>query len=86
MGIGNGDRIFAKDVLRIELSGPSQPHLTLVDLPGLFNAANSEQSKADAAMVQDIICNYMKRERSIIVAVVSAKSDFALQSVTKFAR
>ncbi|TLD33329.1 hypothetical protein PspLS_00642 [Pyricularia sp. CBS 133598] len=74
MGIENGGRIFAKDVLRVELSGPSQPHLTLVDLPGLFNAA----------MVQYLVCDYMKR--SIIVAVVSAKSDFALQSVTKFAR
>ncbi|KAL5917100.1 hypothetical protein ACKVWE_006738 [Pyricularia oryzae] len=52
---------------KVDNLGPSQPHLTLVDLPGLFNAANSEQSKADAAMVQDIICNYMKRERSIIV-------------------
>ncbi len=31
---GTGE--FYEDILRIELTGPSQPHLTMVDLPGLF--------------------------------------------------
>jgi hypothetical protein len=37
MGLSEA-RVFSTDVLRVELSGPDQPHLTLVDLPGLFRA------------------------------------------------
>jgi hypothetical protein len=40
MGLDTQNRAFALDVLRVELSGPSRPHLTLVDLPGLFQASN----------------------------------------------
>lgn len=42
MGIGDASslaseaRAFAKDVLSIEIEGPSRPQLTLVDLPGLI--------------------------------------------------
>ena len=38
MGIGSGAKAFSDDVLRVEISGPEQPHLTLVDLPGLIHA------------------------------------------------
>ncbi|KAL1953240.1 hypothetical protein VTO42DRAFT_3355 [Malbranchea cinnamomea] len=79
-------RVFSTDVLRVELSGPQQPHLTMVDLPGLFEAGNRDQSEEDAEMVKSLVLSYMRSERSVILAVVSAKSDFALQSVTKYAR
>ncbi|KAI0832151.1 P-loop containing nucleoside triphosphate hydrolase protein [Hypoxylon sp. FL0890] len=87
MGIGiDRGRTFCKDILRIELSGPTQPHLTIVDLPGLFRAGNKEQSSEDAAIVQSLVLSYMKNPRSIILAVVSAQSNFALQEVTQHAR
>ncbi|KAI0849468.1 P-loop containing nucleoside triphosphate hydrolase protein [Daldinia vernicosa] len=87
MGVGfDQGRTFCKDVLRIELSGPTQPHLTIVDLPGLFRAGNKEQSAEDAAIVQSLVLSYMKNPRSIILAVVSAQSNFALQEVTQHAR
>lgn len=87
MGLqGNGGKVFSKDVLRIEISGPTQPHLTMVDLPGLFLAGNKDQSAADSAIVKSLVLDYMKRPRSIILAVVSAKSDFALQQVTEHTR
>lgn len=85
MGVGE-HKAFSSDVLRVELSGPQQPHLTMVDLPGLFRAGNREQSAEDADLVRDLVLSYMKRERTIILAVVSAKSDFALQEVTQLAR
>ena len=34
---------FSTDVLRIESTSPSAPNLTLVDLPGLFGAADKNQ-------------------------------------------
>ena len=68
------------------MSGPSQPHLTLVDLPGLFRAGNRLQTDADAEAVTSLVLSYMKKTRSIILAVVSAKNDFANQIVTKYVR
>ncbi|KAI1315614.1 P-loop containing nucleoside triphosphate hydrolase protein [Xylariaceae sp. FL0255] len=85
MGLDNG-KIFSTDTLRVKISGPAQPHLTMVDLPGLFLAGNKDQSEDDAALVKDLVLSYMKKPRSIILAVVSAKSDFALQQVTRHAR
>jgi GTPase SAR1 family protein len=80
------DRGFSRDILRVEFSAPQQPHLTLVDLPGLFEAGNSQQSEEDASMVESMVRGYMENPRSIILAVVSAKSEFAVQKVTKFTR
>ncbi|OAQ95105.1 dynamin family protein [Purpureocillium lilacinum] len=86
MGLNGGKKSFSNDILRVELSGPEQPHLTMVDLPGLFQAGNSTQSDEDAELVTRMVIRYMRRPRSIILAVVSAKSDFALQAVTRHAR
>ncbi|KAK3933699.1 P-loop containing nucleoside triphosphate hydrolase protein, partial [Diplogelasinospora grovesii] len=44
MDLNGNNKVFSTDVLRIEISGPSQPHLTMVDLPGLFLAGNKDQS------------------------------------------
>ncbi|KID95315.1 interferon-induced GTP-binding protein Mx, partial [Metarhizium majus ARSEF 297] len=79
-------KAFSTDILRVELCGPTQPHLTMVDLPGLFRAGNRDQSVKDAAVVRKMVRSYVKRPRSIILAVVSAKSDFALQEITEMAR
>ena len=86
MGIDKGGRTFGRDILRVELSGPKQPHLTLVDLPGLFHAGNKLQSTSDAEAVKQLVQSYMKKSRSVILAVISAKNDYANQIVTTFAR
>ncbi|KAK7755082.1 hypothetical protein SLS62_002897 [Diatrype stigma] len=86
MGLDVNGKVFSADILRIEISGPSQPHLTMVDLPGLFLAGNKDQTAKDAELVKALVLDYMKRPRSIILAVVSAKSDFALQQVTQHSR
>lgn len=85
-GTGEFSKEFYEDILRIELTGPEQPHLTMVDLPGLFRSGNKEQSDADARVVHGMVERYMARPRSIILTVVSAKYDYVLQEVTKMAR
>ena len=85
MGIDQNKR-FANDTLRVELNGPDQPHLTIIDLPGLFAAADKDQNLEDASKVDDMVLNYMDRVRTIILAVVSAKVEFSLQRVTAFTR
>ncbi|KAL9099779.1 MAG: hypothetical protein Q9163_004766 [Psora crenata] len=86
MGLGSGANSFTNDVLRVELSGPEQPHLTLVDLPGLIHAESKHQSAEDVQLVSSLVRSYMANTRSIILAVVSAKNDYANQIVTKLAR
>lgn len=79
-------RAFSKDLLRVEVSGPDRPHLTIVDLPGLIHSETKQQSASDVELVQDVVQAYMTEPRSIILAVVSAKNDYANQIVLKLAR
>ena len=86
MGLNSDTKAFSDDVLRVEISGPKQPHLTLVDLPGLIHAENKQQSARDLQLVSSLVRFYMANSRSIILAVVSARNDYANQIVTKLAR
>ncbi|KAH8742896.1 dynamin family protein [Diaporthe sp. PMI_573] len=86
MGLAEMTKAFAEDVLRVEISGPKRPHLTIVDLPGLIHAENKLQTAADVNMVQEMVRSYMANGRSIILAVVSAKNDYPNQIVLKMAR
>jgi GTPase SAR1 family protein len=86
MGISMQGKSFSKDLLRIEISGPHHPHLTIVDLPGLIHSETKQQSASDVELVRDVVQSYMEKPRSIILAVVSAKNDFANQVVLKLAR
>jgi GTPase SAR1 family protein len=86
MAIGSLGRAFSKDLWRVEVSGPDRPHLTIVDLPVLIHSETKQQSTADVELVQDVVKSYMKERRSIILAVVSAKNDYANQIVLKLAR
>ncbi|KAI1087991.1 P-loop containing nucleoside triphosphate hydrolase protein [Rostrohypoxylon terebratum] len=79
MGVGNDHgRTFCKDVLRIELSGPTQPHLTIVDLPGLFRAGNKDQSAEDAA-----ISNFALQEVTQLAREIDVRGTRTLGLITK---
>ncbi|KAJ5882273.1 uncharacterized protein N7529_000945 [Penicillium soppii] len=86
MGISTHGKAFSNDLLRVEISGPDRPHLTIVDLPGLIHSETRQQSAADVQLVQDVVQSYMRESRSVILAVVSAKNDFANQIVLRLAR
>lgn len=86
MGLAGTINAFSEDVLRVEISGPDHPHLTIVDLPGLIHAENKQQTAADVNLVQQMVRSYMANRRSIILAVVSAKNDYPNQIVLKLAR
>ncbi|KAI1430551.1 dynamin family protein [Xylaria sp. CBS 124048] len=86
MGISTHGKAFSKDLLRVEITGPNRPHLTIVDLPGLIHSETKQQSAHDVELVQEVVTSYMKQPRSIILAVISAKNDYANQIVLKLAR
>ena len=78
---GSTPRAFAKDVLSIEIEGPSRPQLTLVDIPGLIQTDTKGVTKADVDLVGDITDQYIKQDRTICLAVVSAANDYANQKI-----
>jgi GTPase SAR1 family protein len=82
MGL-SGDHAICDDVLRLEITGPDLPHLTLVDLPGLI--ADAKDTK-DIELVETMVKTYMKNPRSIILAIVSAQNDKQNQKVLRLAR
>ncbi|KIW80365.1 hypothetical protein Z517_06980 [Fonsecaea pedrosoi CBS 271.37] len=86
IGIGQDGHLFSKDVLRVEVLGPELPHLTLVDLPGLYHAPDESQTAEGVDFVESLVLSYLRNKRSVILAVISAKSDIALQKITAFTR
>jgi hypothetical protein len=86
MGISTTSSAFSNDALRVEISRPTQQHLTIVDLPGLIHSENKQQTPVDVSLVLSMVRRYMANRRSIILAVVSAKNDYANQIVTKLAK
>lgn len=84
--MAQGKGAFAKDVLRIEIAGPDQPHLTLVDLPGLIHSENKLQTATDVEVIGKLVEKYIGNLRTIILPVISAKNDYANQIILKKAR
>ncbi|KAE8143529.1 P-loop containing nucleoside triphosphate hydrolase protein [Aspergillus pseudotamarii] len=88
MGINEEDAVnsgFSDDVLKVAISGPDKPELTLVDLPGLYLATSRDQGPKGIQIVEALTEKYMKNTRTIILAVISAKTDYHLQKVLDMA-
>ena len=64
IGLGREGHMFSKDVLRVEVSGPTQPHLTLVDLPGLYHAPDESQSAEGVEFVESLVLSYLRNKRT----------------------
>ena len=79
-------RAFAKDVLSIEIAGPTRPQLTLVDLPGLVQTETKGVTEADIQLVTEITDRYISQHRTICLAVVAATNDYANQGILKKVR
>ncbi|KAL2261180.1 hypothetical protein VTK26DRAFT_4614 [Humicola hyalothermophila] len=54
LGLNGNVKVFGMDILRVEISGPSRPHLTMVDLPGPFIASNKDQSEDHVKVVEPV--------------------------------
>ncbi|KAB8263271.1 P-loop containing nucleoside triphosphate hydrolase protein [Aspergillus pseudonomiae] len=89
MGVGGNSAVstFSKDILRLEISGPEEDHLSVIDVPGIFkNTTPGLTSKSDIAVVREMVEGYMKNPRSIMLAVVPANVDIATQEIIEMAR
>ncbi|KAH8900811.1 dynamin family protein [Thozetella sp. PMI_491] len=71
---------FSNDILRVEIYSPDVDSLTLVDLPGFYRTATDKQGETGKRIVNEIIDTFMRQERSIILAVVTANHPYASQA------
>ena len=78
---------FSNDVLRLEISGPDQEHLSVIDVPGIFKSTTEGvTTKADIQLVRNMVKGYMDNPRSIMLAVVPANVDLATQEILEIPR
>ncbi|RPA93734.1 P-loop containing nucleoside triphosphate hydrolase protein [Choiromyces venosus 120613-1] len=80
------EKRFSNHVLKIELSGPDHPHLSVVDVPGLFHNPTRYQTREDSVIIRDLIESYITDRRTIIMAVMDGRNNLANQEVFRMAR
>lgn len=73
---------FSTDVLRLEIGGPEQEHLSVIDVPGLFQRhKEGVTTKADIELVNRMVYGYMRNPRSVMLTVIPANVDIATQGI-----
>lgn len=78
---------FSNDIFRLEICGPNEDHLSVIDVPGIFkNTTPGLTSKTDIQLVRDMVLGYMRNPRSIMLTVVPANVDIATQEIIELAR
>ena len=78
--------IFSEDILKIEIYGPNEDYLTVIDVPGIFrNSTEGITTKKDIALVNDLVRKYIKDRRTIILAVLPSNVDIATQEILALA-
>lgn len=56
---------FTQDVFRLEICGPEEDNLSIIDVPGIFkNTASGLTTKLDMEMVKKMVLGYMRKPRS----------------------
>ncbi|KIX04833.1 uncharacterized protein Z518_05704 [Rhinocladiella mackenziei CBS 650.93] len=77
---------FSRDVLRLEICGPTQEHLSVIDVPGIFkNTTPGITTKEDISLVRSMVLGYMENPRSVMLAVIPANVDVATQEILQLA-
>ncbi|EFR02685.1 interferon-induced GTP-binding protein Mx1 [Nannizzia gypsea CBS 118893] len=91
--MGLNDRTaFSRDVLSVEICGPDLPQLLLTFwvVRWLTCPASSilpiSQSDEDVELIKSLVESYISQNRTIILAVISAKNDYANQVILKNCR
>lgn len=78
--------VFSEDILKIELCGPREDYLTVIDVPGIFrNHTEGVTTKEDIALVNNLVRRYIKDRRTIVLAVLPSNVDIATQEILALA-
>lgn len=80
-------RVFSEDILKIEICGPDEDYLTVIDVPGIFrDATEGFTTKKDIKLVRNMVKKYIKNNRTIILAVLPSNVDIATQEILSLAK
>ncbi|OQE16540.1 hypothetical protein PENFLA_c027G00286 [Penicillium flavigenum] len=83
---GDQKPTFSNSVLQLEIRGPNESHLSVIDVPGIFrNTTPDRTTKNDITMVRNMVLRYMQNQRSIMLAVVPADVNIATQEIIQMA-
>ena len=78
--------VFSEDILKIEICGPDEDYLTVIDVPGIFrDPTEGITTKEDVQIVRNMVKNYIKNSRTIILAVLPSNVDIATQEILALA-
>ncbi|KKZ63827.1 hypothetical protein EMCG_01932 [[Emmonsia] crescens] len=79
--------IFSTDVLRLEICGPDEDRLSIIDVPGIFkNTTSGLTTKEDIQLVRDMVQVYMQNPRTVMLTIVPANVDIATQEILEMAK
>ncbi|KLJ11831.1 hypothetical protein EMPG_13014 [Blastomyces silverae] len=85
--LGAFGKTFSTDVLRLEVCGPDEDHLSIIDVPGIFkNTTSGLTTKEDIQLVRNMVQGYMKNPRSVMLTIVPANVDIATQEILEMAK
>ncbi|KAF4778116.1 dynamin family protein [Colletotrichum scovillei] len=76
---------FSRDILRVEICGPDEEHLTFIDVPAVLTLNKGITTTTDVAMVKSMVKDYIKDSRTIILAVIPCNVDVATQTILTYA-
>jgi len=84
--LSSPQKTFSDDVLRLEVCGPMQEHLSIIDVPGIFKKTTQGlTTKSDMDMVRSMVHTYMQNPRSVMLVVIPANVDIATQEILEMA-
>ncbi|CAG8042383.1 unnamed protein product [Penicillium salamii] len=82
---GNCNQEISEEVLELDIAGPDQPNLILVDLPGLDHTGVGDKAQEGGDCAVEVARKYMKNPQSIILAILSADLPTKSQKVLDIA-
>ncbi|KAL9602656.1 MAG: hypothetical protein Q9219_001645 [cf. Caloplaca sp. 3 TL-2023] len=62
-----GNRNFATDIFKIELSGPNRSTFGAIELPGVFEPQSTELTEREKHGIRDMIASYVSQKKNIMV-------------------
>lgn len=81
-----GEKTFSRDILKIEKCGPTEDYLTVLDVPGIFRlTSKGHTTEGDRSLVRDMVTDFIKDKRTIILAVLPANVDVMTQEILALA-
>ncbi|KAF6841063.1 vacuolar sorting protein VPS1 [Colletotrichum musicola] len=79
-GTGINRKNFASQVLRIELSGPTRSHFSILDVPGVISVPRSVNEN-EMHGVQRLVEDFMRQPSNIVLCVADAVTDLSNQKI-----